>query len=223
VTEQPPTPGAGPQPPPGPERIPVNLTEPGTSRRRGCVAVAVAVVLGAAIGGIVGLIAGQTAGLITAAAIVLLLLLLAWVSGRRRLWLEGTRVIATTVGSKAVDLRQAERIELVVTDVRGTRTIGLLIGGGGKTINLPLAVYAGTGGRELGILVLRRLADALAASEHSGGLVFSELLVAQLRSEAKGDAAADRPLYRLASLAPTGRLAQRLKTEAVTRFVASLD
>jgi hypothetical protein len=84
-------------------------------------------------------------------------------------------------------------------------------------------VYAGTGGRELGILMLRRLADALAASENTSGLVFSELLVAQLRAEAKGEPAAERPLYRLASLAPSGRLAQRLKTDAVTRFVASLD
>jgi len=122
-----------------------------------------------------------------------------------------------------VDLRAAERLELVVTDVRGTRTIGLLVSATGKTINLPIAIYSGTGGRELGILMLRRLADALAASENTGGLIYSELLVAQLRSEAKGDPAAERPLYRLASLAPSGRLAQRLRTDAVTRFVASLD
>ena len=57
----------------------------------------------------------------------------------------------------------------------------------------------------------------------AAGVVFSQLLVAQLRAEAKGDAAADRPLYRLASLAPSGKLAQRLKPEAITRFVASLD
>jgi hypothetical protein len=53
--------------------------------------------------------------------------------------------------------------------------------------------------------------------------VFSQLLVAQLRAEAKVDAAADRPLYRLASLAPGGKLAQRLEPAAITRFVASLD
>ncbi|HEV2779675.1 MAG TPA: hypothetical protein VGX25_09770 [Actinophytocola sp.] len=219
MTEQP----SSPAPPAEPERLPLNLTEPGTSRRRGCVAVGVAVVFGAAVGGVVGLIGGETAGLISAAVIVVVLLGLAWLSGRRRLWLEGSRVLATTIGTKAVDLTHADRIELVVTDVRGTRTIGLLITGGRKTINVPLAIYSGTGGRELGILLLRRLADRLAGSENTGGLVFSELLVAQLRSEAKGDAAADRPLYRLASLAPSGRLAQRLRAEAVTRFVASLD
>jgi hypothetical protein len=207
----------------GPERIPLSITEPGTTRRRVGIAVAVAVVFGAAVGGVVGLVAGRLAGLIAAAAVVLALLLLTWASGRRQLWLEGTRVVAKTIGRKVVDLKHAERIELVVTDVRGTRTIGLLVGAARKTISAPLAIYSGTGGRELGILMLRRLADALTASENTSGLVFSELLVAQLRAEAKGEAAADRPLYRLASLAPSGRLAQRLRPDAVTRFVASLD
>jgi hypothetical protein len=205
------------------EVVPLNLNEPGTVRRRGCAVVGVAVVIGAAIGGMVGLVGGQLAGLITAAAVMIALLALTWLSGRRRLWLEGTTLVAKTVGRKTVDLRHADRLELVVTDVRGTRTIGLLVARRGKSINLPVAVYAGTGGRELGILMLRRLADALATSENTSGLVFSELLVAQLRAEAKGDPAAERPLYRLASLAPSGRLAQRLKTDAVTRFVASLD
>jgi hypothetical protein len=206
-----------------PERVPLTLTEQTSSRRRGCVAFGVALIFGAAIGGLVGLLTGQTAGLITAAVIVVLLSLLSWVSSRRTIWLEGDLVVAKAVGRKTVDLRNADRIELLVTDIRGARTIGMLVGGGGKTINMSLAVYSGTGGRELGILVLRRLADILAGSENTTGLVFSQLLVAQLRAEAKGEAAADRPLYRLASLAPTGRLAQRLKPEAITRFVASLD
>jgi hypothetical protein len=203
--------------------VPLTLTEQSSARRRGCLAIGVALVFGAAVGGLVGLLAGQTAALVTAAVVVVVLTLLSWVSSRRRLWLEGDRVVAKAIGRKTVDLRHAERLELLVTDIRGTRTIGLLVGGGGKTVNVSLAVYSGTGGRELGILVLRRLADVLAGSDNTGGLVFSQLLVAQLRAEAKGDAAADRPLYRLASLAPSGKLAQRLKPEAVTRFVASLD
>jgi hypothetical protein len=206
-----------------PERIPLSITEPGSPRRRRGIAGGVAVVFGAAVGGVVGLVAGRLAGLIAAAVVVVALLVLAWASGRRQIWLEGTRVVAKTIGSKVVDLKHAERIELVVTDVRGTRTIGLLVGGARKTISAPLASYSGTGGRELGILMLRRLADALVASENTSGLIFSELLVAQLRAEAKGEAAAERPLYRLASLAPSGRLAQRLRPDAVTRFVASLD
>ncbi len=206
-----------------PQRIPLSLAEQSTARRRGCVAAGGALIVGAAVGGLVGLLAGQTAALITAGVIVVLLTLLTWVSGRRKLWLEGNLVVAKAIGRKSVDLRNADKIELMVTDIRGTRTIGLLLTGGRKTINLALAVYSGTGGRELGILVLRKLADVLAGSENTGGLVFSQLLVAQLRAEAKGEAAADRPLYRLASLAPAGKLAQRLRPEAITRFVASLD
>ena len=61
---------------------------------------------------------------------------------------------------------------------------------------------------------------ALPADE---SLVFSELLVAQLRAEARGLPAADRPLYKLGSLAPTGRLAQKLNPDAISRFVATLD
>ena len=205
------------------ERIPLNLTELASARRRGCFAVGAAVIFGAALGGLVGLFAGQTAALITAGIVIVLLSSLSWVSGRRRLWLEGDRIVAKALGSKSVDLRRASGIELMVTDIRGTRTVGLLVSSGGKSVNMGLAVYSGTGGRELGILVLRRLADILAGSENASGLVFSQLLVAQLRAEAKGDAAADRPLYRLASLAPSGRLAQRLRPEAISRFVASLD
>lgn len=206
-----------------PERIPLNLMELASARKRGCVALTGAVVLGAALGGIVALFAGQTPALITAGVVIVLLTFVSWVSARRRLWLEGPRVVAKALGRKQVDLRNVDKIELMVTDIRGTRTVGLLLTEGRKSINLALAVYSGAGGRELGILVLRRLADVLASSENTAGLVFSQLLVAQLRAEAKGDAAADRPLYRLASLAPTGKLAQRLKPEAITRFVATLD
>jgi hypothetical protein len=205
------------------EPIPLNLTELASARRRGCVALTGAVVLGAAVGGIVALFAGRTAALVTAGVVIVLLTFVSWVSGRRRLWLDGSRVVAKALGRKEVDLRDVDKIELMVTDIRGTRTVGLLLTKARRSINLALAIYSGAGGRELGILVLRRLADVLAGSENTAGLVFSQLLVAQLRAEAKGDVAADRPLYRLAALAPAGKLAQRLTPDAITRFVASLD
>jgi hypothetical protein len=203
--------------------LPLDLAELSSARRRGCVSLGVALVFGAAIGGIVALFAGQTAALVTAAVVVVLLTFLAWVSGRRKLTLDGDLVVSKALGRKSVDLVHVDKIELMVTDIRGTRTVGLLLTGGRKSINLALAVYSGAGGRELGILMLRRLADVLARSENTSGLVYSQLLVAQLRAEAKGEMAADRPLYQLAALAPGGRLAQRIKPEAVTRFVASLD
>ncbi|GGS48517.1 MULTISPECIES: hypothetical protein [Actinokineospora] len=208
----------------------VPLSVPTRQTRRGCATAVVALLgvgVGAVVGLVVGLIAGSTAGLttglVTAAVLVAVFLLVSWAAGRRRLTLEGTTVVARTIGSKSVDLRHADRIELLVSDVRGMRTVSVLVAQGRRTINITLAVYAGTGGRELGILALRRLADAMAASEHSAGLVFSQLLVAQLRAEAKGEAAPERPLYQLAAAAPQGKLAQRLSGDAVTRFVASLD
>jgi hypothetical protein len=84
-------------------------------------------------------------------------------------------------------------------------------------------MYAGTGAKELGVYALRRLADALASTADTRALVLSELVVAQLRAEARGDAAADRPLYRLAALAPEGRVAQKLRPGDVSRFVTALD
>ncbi len=140
------------------------------------------------------------------------------------MWLEGTTVTVRTWGSRRLDLATVSRMDLLITDVRGTRTVSLLVTGGQRAaIKIDLAVYAGTGGRELGILPLRKLADAVVNNLDAGGLVFSQLLVAQLRSEARGDAAADRPLYRLASAAPSGKLAQRFSMEAVSRFVATLE
>jgi len=140
------------------------------------------------------------------------------------MWLEGTTVVVRTWGSRRVDLATASRIDLLLTDVRGMRTVSFLVTGAQRSaVKIDLAVYAGTGGRELGILPLRRLADAMVNNMDAGGLVFSQLLVAQLRAEARGDAAADRPLYRLASAAPSGKLAQRFSMEAVSRFVATLE
>ncbi|WP_298180001.1 hypothetical protein [Saccharomonospora sp.] len=212
-------------PPQEPERIPLQGDDAKVRRKRtlsGLIAVAL---LGAAFGGVAGLIGGKVAGLVVAAVIALPLLLLVLSTARRRMWLEGTTVTVRTWGSRRVDLSTASRIDLLVTDVRGTRTVGLLVTGaqGGGAVKIDLAMYAGTGGRELGILPLRKLADAVVNNMEAGGVVFSQLLVAQLRAEARGDAAAERPLYRLASAAPSGKLAQRFSMAAVSRFVATLD
>jgi hypothetical protein len=201
----------------------LNLAE--STKRRGCAWLVIPVLLGAAVGGVVGLIGGRMPGLVSAAAVIIVMAAFSFGIARRSVWLEGSHVVARTFFRKRVDLHLAEQIELLITDVRGMRTVGLLITGPpkGKTINLSVATYSGTGYRELGILVLRRLADVLSGSENTAGLVYSQLLVAQLRAEAKGEAAGDRPLYRLASVAPPGRLAQRLRPDAVSRFVATLD
>ena len=205
------------------ERIPLDLLDPATVRKRARMVAIGAVMVAGFFGGVLGLIAGRVPGLVAVAIVALPLLMLAWSEARRRVWLQGQVLSVRAFGTRSVDLRTADELDLLVTDVRGSRTVGLFVRGGGKAINLALAIYAGTGGREQGVFPLRRLADVLAGRGDPNGLVFSQLLVAQLRAEAQGMAAADRPLYQLASLAPGGRLAQKLTPDAVSRFVASLD
>lgn len=207
------------------EPIPLDLLDPVAVRRRARLVAVAALVVGVAFGGIVGLVAGRIPGVIAAVVVALPLVLLAWGESRRRVWLDGHSVSVRALGTRTVDLHTVASLELLITDMRGTRSVGLLVSGPpkGKTINVALASYAGTGGRELGVFALRRLADVLAGAGDPRALVYSELLVAQLRAEARGEAAPDRPLFQLASVAPTGRLAQRLHPDAVTRFVATLD
>ncbi|MGH3433858.1 MAG: hypothetical protein ACRDQB_13580, partial [Thermocrispum sp.] len=192
----------------------------------------VVVLLTAAFGGIFGLFLGRTGGLIAAAVVGVPLLLLGLYSVRRRIWLDGGDLVVRTWGTRRVAVAETTRVDLVITQVRGSRTVGLLIGGkggkrSGRSVKVDLAVYQGTGsnagGRELGVLPLRRLANALMNNTEANGMVFAELLVAQLRSEAKGDALEERPLYQLATAAPADKLAQRYSMQAISRFVASLD
>lgn len=207
------------------DRLSLDLLPQSVVRRRARLVAIFAVLVAGGFGGLVGFFGGRVAGLVAALVVAVPVLLLALSESRRRVWLHGSLIEVRALGSRRVDLRAADKLDLLVTDTRGVRTVGLLVTGppNGKTINLALATYAGAGGRELGVLPLRRLADLLAGIGDARGLVFSELLVAQLRAEAKGEGADDRPLHRLASMAPQGRLAQKLNADAVSRFVALLD
>lgn len=208
-----------------PDRLPLYHEDSASRRRRLLSGLVGAVVISAAFGFFGGLIGGTVAGLVVAVVVAVPLAYVVLFSVRRRVWLEGSTILVRVWRARRVDIVEADRIDLLVTDVRGMRTISLLFNAGrrGRSAKVDVAVYSGTGGRELGVLALRRLANALMNNIVSNGMVFSELLVAQLRSEARGDGAADRPLYRLASSAPPGRFAQRFTMDAVSRFVARLD
>jgi hypothetical protein len=207
------------------QTVPLDLLDRSTIRRRARNVGIVALVIGSALGGIVGLFAGPTGFFATAAIVAAPLLLLAYSESRKTYWLDGSRVAARAFGTRVVDLARADKLDVLITDVRGARTVGLLAAGPpkGKALNVALAMYAGAGGKELGVYSLRRLADALASTGDTRALVLSELLVAQLRSEARGDSAAERPLYRLATMAQPGRMAQKIRSEDVARFVAAMD
>lgn len=205
------------------DKLSLDLLDKVTVRKRARMVAIGGMMVALAFGAVVGFIGGRWAGLITFLIVSVPVVLLALSEARRTVWLEGTRVNVRAFGTRTVDLATADALDLLVTDLRGARTVGLFVRGGKRAINVAVSMYAGTGGRELGIYQLRRLADALAARGDTPGLVFSELLVAQLRAEARGLAAAERPLYRLGSLAPAGRMAQKLHPEAVSKFVTSLD
>lgn len=207
------------------EPVELDLLDARIRKTRARNVVITAVVLALAAGGVVGLFAGPLGFAIAAVVVASPLLLLAVGEKRKTTRLSGTEISVRTLGSKRVELKEATQLDVFVTDMRGVRTVNLLVAGppSGKAIAVALAMYAGTGGRELGVLELRRLADALASTGSTQALVLSELLVAQLRAEARGDAAADRPLHQLAASAPEGRMAQKLRPDAVASFVAALE
>lgn len=207
------------------ERIPLHEDTPELSRRRLISGLVGTVLFAAAFGGIAGLIGGRGAGLLVAAIVGALLLYATTSNLRRKVWLEGATLVVRTWGVHRLALADAGRIDLVISDVRGVRTVSLLIRKAERrrAVKVDLALFAGGRARGLDILALRKLANALMNSIEANGIVFAELLVAELRAEARGDGLEGRPLYRLAAAAPSGKLAQRYSLESVSRFVASIE
>lgn len=205
------------------ERVELDLLPPSIVRRRARSVMMMALVLAAAAGGVVGLVGGRVAGLIAAAVVGVPLLLLALGEARRRTWLETSVVTVRALGSRRVDIASADRRDLMVSDVRGQCTVSLLLAERrGKTVTVPLAIYAPAGGVELGVLALRRLADALAEVADQDARMLSALLIAQLRSEARGDSAIERPLRLAAGLAPAGRLLRKINQSRLAALVSEL-
>lgn len=211
--------------------VSLDLLDRRTVRARARNIAIAAVFVGLAAGGLVGLFAGVAGLAGTTCVVGLPLLLLAWSEARKTHSLDGTELSVREFGTRKVDLVGAEGLDVLVTDLRGMRTISLLAKGPpkGKAVNLALAMYREIGpgqvgaGKELDVYPLRRLADALASTGDTRALVLSELLVAQLKAEARGDAGGDRPLYRIGQLGRGGRMARRLPSEAVAKFVTALD
>ncbi|MGY0500143.1 hypothetical protein ACWZHB_16780 [Nocardia sp. FBN12] len=116
---------------------------------------------------------------------------------RRRMWLSGTVIRAHRLfGERTVDLADATGVQLLVYPGRLSRIV-LRATVGPDTQLVPLAMYTDMGsGRELHLLGLRKLADALAASQLVAAIAISEVLVQQLRAEARDAGLDERPLYR---------------------------
>ncbi|MFF0488139.1 hypothetical protein ACWDSJ_15595 [Nocardia sp. NPDC003482] len=120
---------------------------------------------------------------------------------RRRMWLTGTELRARRLfGSRRLDVAAATGVEVLVYPARLSRIV-LRVTAGRDSQLVPLAMYTDSGsGRELHILGLRTLADALARSELAAALAVSGVLVNQLRAEARDAALEERPLYRAVQL-----------------------
>lgn len=219
--------GSGTEPEGKPQPVSLDLLPRELVRRRARAVALMAMALGAVTGGVVGLAAGWVAGLAAVVVVGGPLALLALGEARRRSWLAGTTVASRALGVRRVELRRASRVELLVSEVRGQRSVSLLMSeseSGSSTVTVPIALYSATGGIELGVLALRRLADALAAvtGSHPAALVLSALLVAQLRAEARSAPLAQRPLYLAAGLAPASRVVRRIDPGRLAAFVAEL-
>ncbi|WP_378731761.1 hypothetical protein [Nocardia brasiliensis] len=123
---------------------------------------------------------------------------------RRRMWLTGTMIHARRLfGERRVEVSAATGVEVLIFPARLSRIV-LRVTAGEISQIVPLAMYTDAGsGREMHLLGLRRLADALATSQLAAAVAVSALLVHQLRAEARDARLADRPLYRAVQMART--------------------
>ncbi|MBF6454088.1 hypothetical protein [Nocardia cyriacigeorgica] len=120
---------------------------------------------------------------------------------RRRMWLRGNTIHARTLfGERRIPLAEATGVEILVYPGRLSRIV-LRVTAGPDTQIIPLAMYTDAGsGRELHLLGLRKLADGLAASQLATAVAVSDMLVHQLRAEARDAGLGERPLYRAVTL-----------------------
>ncbi|WP_280425217.1 hypothetical protein [Nocardia carnea] len=189
-------------PPDDDQRIGLDLVAPEmyapVLRRLALVAVCLALVAGLVAGLFLDPVTGVVAALVVAVPAAGYVLAVR----RRRLWLAGNTLNARTLWrTRQLRVPAVTGVELLVHPGRLSRVILRLTAGPDRQL-VPLAMYTDAGsGRELHILGLRRLADALSRSELAAGVAVADLLVHQLRAEARDAALPERPLYRAVAAA----------------------
>jgi hypothetical protein len=147
------------------------------------IGIAVAVVVGLLVSWPIGLLVGAVIGGPTAISALLGL--------RRRIWMSGNVIHARRpLGVRRIDAAAALQVR-----TGRVSQVALRVGDGDAVVTVPLALYTDTGGAELAVLALRRLADALAASDLAAAAAVSSVLVQQLRAEAREAGLEQRPLY----------------------------
>ncbi|NLU81284.1 hypothetical protein [Rhodococcus sp. HNM0569] len=159
-----------------------------------------AVVIGALLGVLAALFGSPVVGAVVAAVVAVPVAGGALAGLRRGITLTGTTVhVVSGLRSRTLDVTDATGVDLVVRTMR-IGEVSVEITDGRTTVSVPVALYAEGGGRELDVLALRRLADALAAGSLPSSAAIVSVLVEQLRAEARGAGLVQRPLYRAAEL-----------------------
>ncbi|AOW92524.1 hypothetical protein BFN03_06935 [Rhodococcus sp. WMMA185] len=182
--------------------VPIELIAPRLKR-----VATVAVLIGVVIGAIVGFFTSLWVGVLVGAVIAVPTAAPALVALRRRITLQQGRIRSTGgIRSRQVDATRAVTVEIVVRSARVSE-VSLRITDPDGSLALPLALYTNDGGRELEVLGLRRLADALAQSELVPAAAVASVLIEQLRAEARSAPLPERPLFRAVELVRSeGRL-----------------
>jgi hypothetical protein len=121
----------------------------------------------------------------------------AWIGLRRRTWLSDNK-IHVRGGFRTTHLSVAGLVSAEV-QIRTARIdqISLRLYDGSAKATIALALYTKGGGRELPILSLRKLADALWTSELVPAAAVASVLV---KAEARDAGLDERPLYRAVQL-----------------------
>ncbi|GAA4032132.1 hypothetical protein GCM10022247_66490 [Allokutzneria multivorans] len=200
--------------------IALDLLPPELLRRRAFLVGFVGGLLAALLGALVSLLVDPVAGLVLFLLLSLPPSLFSFAEARKRTWLDGRVLTVRGLGTTSADLGAVTDLGVLVSQAKGLRTVNLLISAGGRTLSVGLAIYADDRMRELEPLALRKLADALIATGEPYALLFAELLVAQLRADAREASLEERPLFTLAAVAEPGRLAQRIGSDVVSKVVA---
>ncbi|MCX5045298.1 hypothetical protein OG921_19210 [Aldersonia sp. NBC_00410] len=155
----------------------------------------IAAAIGIAVAVVVGLLVSWPIGLLVGAVIGGPTTISALLGLRRRIWMSGNVIHARRpLGVRRIDAAAAVVAEVQVRTGRVSQ-VALRVGDGDAVVTVPLALYTDTGGAELAVLALRRLADALAASDLAAAAAVSSVLVQQLRAEAREAGLEQRPLY----------------------------
>lgn len=120
----------------------------------------------------------------------------AWVGLRRRIVLRGNVIeVRGPFRTRRLTVSSVVTAEIRIRTARIDQ-VSLRLYDGTTYATVALALYTGGGGRELPILALRSLADALWTTELVPAAAIAAVLVDQLKAEARDAGLAERPLHR---------------------------